>query len=76
MDGIENGLRFKKGGYSDDEKKRFTEDIQKRLKEDKEDILSKLKSSQCNVNSTMNQMAENSGVIDNDMESLASALKK
>jgi len=27
MDGIENGLRFKKGGYSDDEKKRFTEDI-------------------------------------------------
>ena len=35
-----------------------------------------MKSSQCNVNTTMNQIAQASGAVNDDMKNLAEALNK
>jgi chromosome condensin MukBEF ATPase and DNA-binding subunit MukB len=53
-----------------------TDAVHEELDNNKEEIMGKMKSSQTNVNTTMNQLATSSGAIDGDMKALADALKK
>ncbi len=75
MGNLQQNLRLK-GKKNLKRRQDVADSVKDEMESNKEEIMGRMKSSQTNVNTTMNQLAQGSGAIDGDMKALADALKK